>query len=83
MNDYTRLTAALLAGGFGIGDLTPVVQPQLIRDRRLVEVMSEWRFPTFDFAIMHLSNRHISRPVRLFKEFAVQMVPALFPDLPI
>jgi DNA-binding transcriptional LysR family regulator len=82
MNDYTGLTAALLAG-FGIGDLPPVVQPQLIRDRRLIEVMSEWRFPTVDLAIVHVSNRQISRPVRLFKEFAVRMAPALFPDLPI
>ena len=82
MNDYTGLTAALLAG-FGIGDLPPVVQPQLIRDRLLVEVMSEWHFPTLDLAIVHVSNRHISRPVRLFKECALQMAPALFPDLPI
>jgi hypothetical protein len=52
-------------------------------DRRLIEVMSEWRFPTVDLAIVHVSNRQISRPVRLFKEFAVQMAPALFPNLPI
>jgi DNA-binding transcriptional LysR family regulator len=82
MNDYTGLTAALLAG-FGIGDLPPVVQPELIRDGRLVEVMSDWHFPTLDLAIVHVSNRHISRPVRLFKEFAVEMAPALFPDLPV
>ena len=82
MNDYTGLTAALLAG-VGIGDLPPVVQPELIRDRRLVEVMPEWHFPIFDLSVVHLSNRHISGPVRLFKEFAVQMSPALFPALPI
>jgi DNA-binding transcriptional LysR family regulator len=82
MNDYTGLMAALLAG-VGIGDLPPVVQPELIRDGRLVEVMSEWRFPIFDLSVVHLSNRHISRPVRLFKKFAVQMSPALFPALPI
>jgi DNA-binding transcriptional LysR family regulator len=81
MNDYTGLTAGLLAG-FGIGDLPPIVQPELIRDGRLVEVMPDWRFPTFDLAIVHLSNRHITRAVRLFKELAVQMAPALFPDLP-
>jgi DNA-binding transcriptional LysR family regulator len=40
MNDYTGLAAALLAGA-GIGDLPPVVQPELIRDGRLVEVMPE------------------------------------------
>jgi DNA-binding transcriptional LysR family regulator len=82
MNDYTGLAAVLLAG-VGIGDLPPLVQPQLIRDGRLVEVMPEWHLPTFDLSVVHLSNRHMSRPVRLFKEFAVQVAPALFPDLPI
>lgn len=82
MNDYTGLTAALLAG-VGIGDLPPVVQPELMRDGRLVEVMPEWHFGIVDLSAVHLSNRHISRPVRLFKELTVQMSPALFPALPI
>ena len=82
MNDYTGLATALLAG-VGIGDLPPVVQPDLIRDGRLVEVMPEWHFPTFDLSVVHLGNRQISRQVRLFKEFAVEMSPRLFPGLPI
>ncbi len=82
MNDYTGLATALLAG-VGIGDLPPVVQPDLIRNGRLVEVMPEWHFPTFDLSVVHLGNRQISRPVRLFKEFAVEMSPRLFPGLPI
>jgi hypothetical protein len=32
MNDFAGLTPALLAGG-GIGDLSPVVRPELMRDR--------------------------------------------------
>ena len=64
MNDYTGLTPALLAG-VGIGDLPPLVQPTLIRDGRLVEVMPEWHLPTFDLSVVHLSNLYISRPVRL------------------
>ena len=82
MNDYTGLAAVLLAG-VGIGDLPPLVQPALLRDGRLVEVMPEWHLPTFDLSVVHLSNLYISRPVRLFKEFAVQMAPALFPALPV
>jgi len=81
MNDYAGLTPVLLAGA-GIGELPPVVQPELLRDGRLVEVMSDWRFPTWDLSVVHLGNRHISRPVRVFKEFAAQMAPMLFPDLP-
>jgi DNA-binding transcriptional LysR family regulator len=81
MNDFAGLTPALLAGE-GIGDLPPVVQPELIREGRLVEVMPEWHFPTFDLSLVHLSNRLVPRPVRLFKEFAAQLVPTIFPDLP-
>jgi DNA-binding transcriptional LysR family regulator len=81
MNDYSGLAPALLAGS-GIGDLPPIVQPELMRTGRLVEVMSDWRFRTFDLSLVHLGNRHISKPCRLFKEFAAQMAPTLFPDLP-
>jgi DNA-binding transcriptional LysR family regulator len=81
MNDFAGLTPALLAGE-GIGELPPIVQPELVRDGRLVEVMPDWRFPTFDLSLVHLSNRLIPRPVRVFKEFAVEMAPKIFPDLP-
>jgi DNA-binding transcriptional LysR family regulator len=81
MNDFAGLAPALLAGG-GIGELPPVVQPALLREGRLVEVMPDWHFRTFDLSLVHLGNRHISKPCRLFKEFATQMAPTLFPDLP-
>jgi DNA-binding transcriptional LysR family regulator len=81
MNDFAGVASALLAGG-GIGELPPVVQPNLVRDGRLIEVMSDWRFRTFDLSLVHLGNRHISKPCRLFKEFATQMAPTLFPSLP-
>jgi DNA-binding transcriptional LysR family regulator len=82
MNDFAGLTPALLAGE-GIGELPPIVQPELVRDGRLVEVMPDWRFPTFDLSLVHLSNRLVPRQVRAFKEFAVEMAPKIFPDLPI
>jgi DNA-binding transcriptional LysR family regulator len=81
MNDYAGLATALLDGG-GIGELPPVVQPRLIREGGLVEVMPKWRFASFDLSVVHLGNRHISRPVSLFKEFAAQMAKTLFPTLP-
>jgi hypothetical protein len=49
----------------------------------LVEVMPDWHFRTFDLSLVRLGNRHISKPCRLFKEFATQMAPRLFPSLPI
>jgi DNA-binding transcriptional LysR family regulator len=81
MNDYAGVAAALLSGA-GIGELPPIVQPELVRKGRLVEVMPKWRFRALDLSVVHLGNRHIPRPVRVFKEFAVEMAPALFPSLP-
>lgn len=81
MNDYAGLAAAL-ASGSGIGDLPPIVRPDLIQSGQLVEIMSDWTIKPETLSLVHLGNRHIAKPVRLFKEFAGQMAEALFPDLP-
>ena len=81
MNDFVGLAHALQAGA-GIGELPPIVQPELMRSGRLVEVMPKWRFETLNLSMVHLGNRYIPRSVRMFKEFAAQMAPKLFPKLP-
>ena len=81
MNDYAGLAAALLAG-VGIGDLPPLVQPELLHDGRLVEIMPKWKFRNFDLSLVHAGTRHVPRVVRVFKEFAARMAPQLFPELP-
>jgi DNA-binding transcriptional LysR family regulator len=81
MNDYAGLASALLAG-VGIGDLPPVVQPCLLRDGRLVEIMPKWKFRNFDLSLVHAGNRNMPPVVRMFKEFAANMAPKLFPKLP-
>jgi DNA-binding transcriptional LysR family regulator len=81
MNDYAGLIVALLAGA-GIGELPPIVQPDLIRKGLLVEVMPQWHLPLFDLTIAHPRTGHMPRQVLVFKEFATQMVPKLFPTLP-
>jgi DNA-binding transcriptional LysR family regulator len=81
MNDYAGLATALLAG-VGIGDIPPVVQPDLLRDGRLVEIMPRWRFRTFDLSLVHAGNRLMPQVVRVFKDFAAIMAPQLFPKLP-
>ena len=80
INEYAGLASALLAGD-GIGDLPPIVQPELLRSGRLIEVMPRWRFRTFNLSLVHLGNRYTPRPVRAFKEFAAEMAPKLFPLL--
>lgn len=81
INEYSGLAAALLAGA-GIGELPPIVQPELLRTGRLVEIMSPWRFQMFNLSLCHLGNRYVPRPVRIFTEFAAQMASTLFPVLP-
>ncbi len=81
MNDYAGRATAMLSQ-VGIGDLPPIVLPELLASGRLVEVMPAWRFRPMDLALVHLGNRHMPQHVRLFKEFAIQMAPTLFPDLP-
>jgi hypothetical protein len=44
--------------------------------------MPNWRFRTLDLSLVHLGNRHMPKALRVFKDFAVQMAPTLFPNLP-
>jgi DNA-binding transcriptional LysR family regulator len=81
MNDYAGLATAVLAGA-GIGELPPVVQPELLRAGRLVEVMPKWRFRAFPLSLVHLSTRHVPRAVRAFTQLAANMSPKLFQPLP-
>jgi DNA-binding transcriptional LysR family regulator len=81
MNDYAGLASALVSGA-GIGDLPPIVEPHLLRDGRLVEVMPKWRFRTVNLWLLRIGNRYTPRSVSLFTEFAARMAPRLFPDLP-
>ena len=81
INDYAGVTAGLLVGG-GIGDLPPSVQPELVRDGRLVEVMPDWHLPVYDLSLVHPATRYQSRTVRAFKEFTAQHLGELFPHLP-
>jgi DNA-binding transcriptional LysR family regulator len=81
MNDYTGLANAVLAGA-GIGDLPPLVRPDLLREGRLVEIMPKWRFRTFNLSLVHLGNKYLTRQVHLFKDFSAQMATKLFRTLP-
>jgi len=81
INDYAGIAPALVAG-VGIGELPPLVRPDLLREGHLVEVMPRWRLRTLDLWLLHAGNRHLSRPSGVFKEYAVQMASKLFPSLP-
>jgi len=80
-NDYAGIVPRLLDGA-GIGELPPLVRPDLVRDGKLIEVMDDWHFPNFDLKIVHPGGRYVPRIVRIFVELAAQLAPALFPFLP-
>jgi DNA-binding transcriptional LysR family regulator len=80
MNDYAGLAPAIVEGA-GIGELPPVVLPALSRKGTLVEVLPKWRFRMFDLWLLHLGNRHLSRAVRAFRDYALEHTRTLFPQL--
>lgn len=80
-NDFSGIAACLIRGE-GIGRMPPVVRPDLLQSGELVEVMPNWRFSAFDLVMLHLGNKHISQPVRVFKDLAARMIPRLFETLP-
>jgi len=45
--------------------------------------MPKWKFRNFDLSLVHAGNRHMPQAVRVFKEFAANMAPRLFPKLPV
>jgi DNA-binding transcriptional LysR family regulator len=80
INDYSEM-AFLLLSGAGIGELSPMAQPDLLRSGRLVEVMPQWRFLPVNLSIVHIGNQYVSRAARLFKELAAELIPAQVPKL--
>jgi DNA-binding transcriptional LysR family regulator len=81
MNDYAGIVPRLLDGA-GVGEVPPLIRPELVRDGQLVEVMPDWHFPYFDLKVVHHGGRYVPRVVRVFTEIASQLAPALFPSLP-
>ena len=75
-DDPASLVASALADG-GICALLPMVRPDLVRNGRLVPVMSEWTLEGADLFLVHLGRRHMPRPVQLFKDMAARIVPGL------
>ena len=81
MNDYSGLAKALVSGT-GIGELPPIVLPELLKKGELVEVMPSWHFEAVDLSIVYLGTRHLTKALRLFKEFTIQVAPTMFSELP-
>jgi DNA-binding transcriptional LysR family regulator len=81
MNDYAGI-APRLVDGAGIGEIPPLIRPELVRDGHLVELMPRWHFPYFHLKVVHHAGRYVPRVARIFTELATRLAPALFPSLP-
>lgn len=82
MNDYAGLAQAL-ADGNGIGDLPPIVRPDLLSSASLIELMPEWRLQTETLSMVRLGNRHVPKALRAFIDFASARARQMFVDLPV
>lgn len=81
INDYAGMIPRLLAHA-GIGEVPPLIQPKLVEEGQLVEVMPDWKFPNFQLKVVHLGTRYVPRVVRIFVDLAARWAPLLFPALP-
>jgi len=81
MNDYAGLAQALV-DGTGIGDLPPIVRPDLMSSGKLVELIPGWKLKSETLSLVRLGNRHVPKALRIFMEFATTRVRQMFPDLP-
>lgn len=81
MNDYAGLARAL-ADGTGIGDLPPIVRPDLMSSGKLIELLPDWRLKTETLSLVRLGNRHVPKALRVFIDFATTRAQQMFADLP-
>lgn len=81
INDYAGIAQAL-ADGAGIGDLPPIVRPDLMSSGKLVELMPDWKLHAETLSMVRLGNRHIPKALRVFIDFATTRAKQMFTDLP-
>jgi DNA-binding transcriptional LysR family regulator len=81
MNDYAGLAQAL-EDGTGVGDLPPIVRPDLMASGKLVELMPDWRLKTETLSMVRLGSRHVPKALRVFIDFATKRAQQLFANLP-
>lgn len=79
MNDYAGL-GELLAGGAGIGDLPPIIRPELMQQGRLVPIMQQWRFEPVTISMVRSGQRYVPRPLRLFMDFLAARAASMLPN---
>ncbi len=80
INDYTGVQNAVISG-LGISEIPSILCGKDIQDGRLLEVMPDWQFSPVTLSAIYPSNRNLSRLVRLFKDYCVEHIEALVPNV--
>lgn len=78
LNDFSGIQVSI-ESGLGIGELPSFMCDKAIKDGVLVEVLPVWGFSPLSSALASLSvvypsNRHLSRLVRVFKDFCIENI---------
>lgn len=68
INDYVGVQRAVIDGQ-GISEIPSIICGEALKQGRLIEVMTDWRFEAVSMAAIYPSNRQLSRTVRLFRDF--------------
>lgn len=71
VNDYAAVYKAVI-DGLGISELPSFICSAALNENRLIEVLSEWRFPNVSVAVTYPSNRNLSSLVKTFRDFSVE-----------
>lgn len=80
INDYAGIQQAV-TDGLGISEIPSIVCGTALKEGELVEVMPDWQFGPTTIAAIYPSNRNLSRVVRLFRDFCVERLPSLAPNV--
>ena len=80
INDYTGVQSAVI-NGLGISEIPSIICGERLQDGSLVEVMPDSQFAPVTLSAIYPSNRNLSRLVRLFKDYCVEHIEALVPQV--
>ena len=71
LNDYVGVLQGLVSG-LGISELPGFLCKAALQQGQLIEVLSEWQFPSVQVAAAFPSNKNLSPLVRAFKDFCAK-----------
>jgi len=75
VNDRTAQTAAVL-GGFGLAQLPAFMAEPLVAQGALMQLLPDWTRAPLPVHVVYAPNRHLSAKVRVFVDWAAELLSA-------